>query len=126
MSKTLYCIRHGFAIHNKLYHLIGNKAYREYRDTHLLMEGREQAKHLRQNWKEINDVELVIASPSDRTLETAVLIFRNRPIIALDCLLEYPMGGTDICNWRMDRSESELGILYPYVNLSLIKKEKLE
>ncbi len=22
MSKTLYCIRHGFAIHNKLYHLI--------------------------------------------------------------------------------------------------------
>tara|TARA_Y100000590_G_C15576728_1_gene960733 strand:+ start:144 stop:716 length:573 start_codon:yes stop_codon:yes gene_type:complete len=124
MNKVLYCIRHGIATHNKLFPLIGNKAYREYRDTRLICDGLNQAKQLRQTWKEKDDVELIIASPSRRTLETAVLIFHNKPIVALDCLLEYPIGGTDICNRRMDRSE--LGILYPYVYLSQIPTNELE
>lgn len=115
-TKALYCIRHGRALHNKLFNTIGVNAYREFRDTSLLAEGKEQAKYLRQHWKEIDDVELVIASPCDRTLATATLIFHTTPIIALDCLIEYPIGGTDICNRRMDRSE--LSILYPHVNFS--------
>ena len=89
MNKVLYCIRHGAATHNALFPLIGNKAYHEYRDTRLICKGLAQAKSLRHTWKERDDIELVIVSPSRRTLETAVLIFNNRtPIVALDCLLE--------------------------------------
>ena len=39
MSKTLYCIRHGLALHNVLYWHVGTKAYTEYNDTPLLDEG---------------------------------------------------------------------------------------
>ena len=123
MNKVLYCIRHGQAIHNKLFHIMGVNAYRQFRDTNLLVEGKEEAKKLRQQWTKIKDIELVIASPCDRTLETAVLIFRSKPIIALDCLIEYPMGGTDICNHRIDRTELE--ILYPYVDFSQLTQNVL-
>ena len=44
--KTLYCIRHGYALHNKLFHYIGSRAYREFRDTPLLYEGIIQAQNL--------------------------------------------------------------------------------
>ena len=31
MEKTLFCIRHGYALHNKLFWTIGRKAYGEFR-----------------------------------------------------------------------------------------------
>ncbi len=46
MEKTLYCIRHGYALHNKLFFEIGPRAYSEYRDTPLLEKGFNQAKTL--------------------------------------------------------------------------------
>ena len=62
MIKTLYCIRHGFALHNYVFQFVGPKAYTEFRDTPLLDEGIEQAKTLKENWDKINDVELVVVS----------------------------------------------------------------
>ena len=51
MSKTLYCIRHGLALHNVTFWEIGSKAYSEYKDTRLLEMGVEQAKNLGETWK---------------------------------------------------------------------------
>ena len=103
-TKTLYCIRHGYAVHNKLYHSIGTEAYTTFRDTHLLQEGYEQAKELRETCEELRDVDLVVVSPLSRTLETSMMIFgnSNSPLISKDFLLEYPLGGTEICNRRKD------------------------
>ena len=50
MEKTIYCIRHGYALHNKLFWDIGRRAYNEFRDTPLLEEGYNQAKRLGENW----------------------------------------------------------------------------
>ena len=36
MVKTLYCIRHGLALHNVLFWEIGTDAYTKYNDTRLL------------------------------------------------------------------------------------------
>ena len=88
MSKTLYCIRHGLSLHNKLYHKHGSKTFydKDYVDTMLLPEGRQQAQILGKTWNEINNIELVIVSPLKRTLETAVNIIEtiDVPIIALE------------------------------------------
>ena len=46
MEKTLYCIRHGYAFHNKLFKYIGRRAYIEFPDTPLLEKGYNQAKML--------------------------------------------------------------------------------
>ena len=122
MIKTLYCIRHGFALHNYVFQFVGPKAYTEFRDTPLLDEGVEQAKTLGKNWNKINDVELVVVSPCRRTLETARSIFQNKNvnIIAKDFLIEYPFGGSDICNKR--RSKTELQYFYPNIDFSEISE----
>ncbi len=75
MKKTLYCIRHGYALHNKLFWDIGARAYAEYRDTPLLEVGYNQAKRLNRTWDEIDDVQFVIVSPCIRTLDTATFVF---------------------------------------------------
>ena len=121
--KTLYLIRHGYALHNLLYWKIGKEAY-DIRDTQLMQKGVEQATHLGNKWKEINEINLVVCSPSIRTLDTAVLIFKNTNhiIIALDCLLEYPQGNEE-CNRRKDKSV--LTSLYPQVDFSNLTHEVL-
>lgn len=123
MNKTLYCIRHGFALHNYIYQFIGTKAYTDFRDTPLLDKGIEQAKTLGENWNKINDVELVVVSPCRRTLETARSIFQNKHvnIISKDFLIEFPFGGDDICNKR--RSKKELKHFYPNVDFSEISEQ---
>lgn len=115
MEKTIYCIRHGYALHNKLFWDIGRRAYSEFRDTPLLEEGYNQAKQLGKNWSEINNIQLVVVSPCTRTLETASFIFKDRniPFIAKDFLVEYPLGGEEICNQRKDIEDLEFK--YPYV-----------
>lgn len=117
MSKTIYCIRHGLALHNELYKIHGSKIFYnlDYVDTPLLPKGKFQAYQLNKSWDKINDIELVIVSPLKRALETAIRIFNglNVPIVALDICREYPLG-LQTCNKRSNKEELEL--LYPIVN----------
>ena len=58
---------------------------------------------------------MVIVSPCQRTLDTETFIFQhiNAPTIAKDFLIEYPIGGNEICNKRKDISD--LKYMYPYI-----------
>ena len=116
MEKTLYCIRHGYAFHNKLYKYIGERAYIEFRDTPLLEKGYNQAKMLNKTWKELDDIQLVVVSPLSRTLDTSTFVFQHRNVnmIAKDFLIEYPLGGDEICNKRKDIDD--LRYMYPYIH----------
>ena len=58
ICKTLYCIRHGYALHNQLYKYMGSRAYYEFRGTPLLHEGIEQAKDLNKRWEKIDNIDL--------------------------------------------------------------------
>lgn len=119
MSKILYCIRHGTALHNVLFWEIGETVYRKYRDTPLVAKGRNEAIELGNTWNNIDKVELVIVSPLLRTLQTATNIFckKNVPMIALDCIMEFPQG-LDMCNYR--KTIIEYKPCYPNVDFSLI------
>ena len=107
MSKLLYCIRHGLAEHNINYSKYGLSTFYDpnYVDTSLIPEGFQQAIELRNNWKQLNSIELVIVSPLKRTLQTAVELFKDHPVpmIALECVREYPMG-LQTCNKRSPRN----------------------
>ena len=65
MTKTLYLIRHGFSLHNELYHKIGVDAFRrkEVVDAPLTFLGQQQSIELGQQWKEKHKVDLVLVSP---------------------------------------------------------------
>ena len=123
MEKHLYCIRHGLALHNVLFWHMGSKAYTEHRDTPLLDEGYLQAQKLRNTWEDINKIELVLVSPCLRTLQTCSNIFDKvgTKTIALDCLIEYPMGGDEICNKRKDKEM--LLSNFPWIDFSNIKNK---
>jgi broad specificity phosphatase PhoE len=124
MNKTLYCIRHGTALHNVLFWDYGSEVYQKYRDTPLVAKGVEEAKNLGKTWKEIDNIELVLVSPLLRTLQTASHIFENKniPMLALDCIMEYPQGYSDICNHR--KTIIELKPCYPNIDFSSVNKEK--
>jgi len=121
--KTIYFVRHGYALHNFLFWKIGKQAY-DIRDTQLLQKGIEQASHLGDTWEDKNKIDLVVCSPSIRTLDTALMIFKdtNHKIVASDLILEYPQG-SEVCNRRKDKTV--LQALYPQVNFLDIIYEKL-
>jgi len=102
---------------------MGSKAYTEHRDTPLLDEGYLQAQKLRNTWEDINKIELVLVSPCLRTLQTCSNIFDKvgTNTIALDCLIEYPMGGDEICNKRKDKEM--LLSNFPWIDFSNIKNK---
>ena len=104
--KNLFCIRHGTAEHNVLFHEIGEQAYMSIRDSNLTEEGVVESKLLGQNWVDKNSIELVLVSPLTRTIETAQNIFKdtNVKILAFDELKEYP-GSYEPINHRKDRNE---------------------
>ena len=114
MNKTLYCIRHGEALHNELYKKKGSQVFynKDYVDTVLTPKGETQSLDLGKYWLNKNEIELVIVSPLKRTLQTAYNIFKDTdiPIIALEFTREYPMG-LHTCNKRSNLEE--LKILYP-------------
>jgi len=121
--KTIICIRHGTALHNVLFEKIGLNAYSDYRDTPLVHMGVLESKKLGETWKDKSKIDLVVLSPTSRTLDTTTNIFlshykqNNIPMIALDCLVEYPC--SDNCNKRQD-----LDILtenYKHIDFSQIK-----
>ena len=110
MSKVVYFIRHGYALHNDLFWSIGTDAYKNYQDTPLLHKGYEQAneckkKHVERWQGKLKNIDIVLVSPLSRTISTALSIFGDTKhyctkFIALDCLMEYPQGGDEICNKR--------------------------
>jgi broad specificity phosphatase PhoE len=125
MNKTLYCIRHGKALHNELYKIYGSKTFynEDYCDTVLTPEGEKQSLELGRTWINKKNIELVIVSPLKRTLQTAYNIFKdtNIPIVVLDFTREFPLG-LHTCNKRSNLEE--LKILYPSFDFSNIKENK--
>ena len=127
MSKNIYCIRHGEALHNVLFWEIGEKVYLLYRDTPLTMKGVKQAQQLGESNFCLgnNDIDLILVSPLLRTLQTATNIFCKNPddvlpcpMIALDCIKEYPQG-LDECNHR--KSIQEYKYCFPHVDFTHIE-----
>tara|TARA_B100001559_G_C16477210_1_gene611961 strand:+ start:68 stop:661 length:594 start_codon:yes stop_codon:yes gene_type:complete len=126
MSKKIFCIRHGEALHNVLFWEIGEKVYLLYRDTPLTAKGVKQAQTLgKTGWQEREEIDLIIVSPLLRTLQTATNIFCKDPddkppcpMIALDCLMEYPQG-LDECNNR--KSIDEYKYCFPHIDFSFIE-----
>ena len=105
MSKSLYLIRHGKALHNELFERIGSQAFRLSDGVYppLIKEGIDQSIELGKTWINKKEIELVLVSPLLRTLETAMNIFGKlrTPIVCQEFLREYPMG-EDTCNKRTD------------------------
>ena len=58
MTKLLYCIRHGTALHNVNFDKMGRKAYTEFFDTPLVDLGKLEAVLLGTTWRDIDKVEL--------------------------------------------------------------------
>ena len=119
MTKLLYCVRHGTALHNSLFKTMGPKAYYKFRDTPLINEGILDAIKLRKTWNEKNNIQLVVVSPLSRALRTADIVFKNTqiPIIVLDELKEFPQSG-QLINYRQDTTIMK--ILYPNFDFSNI------
>ncbi len=119
----IWCIRHGTALHNTLFKLIGKKAYTEkvYTDTPMVEQGEEESLKLGKTWKQIHEINLVFVSPCLRTMQTAHNIFKHRNVkmIALDELTEYPQS-VEYCNKR--KTVTELKELYPNVDYSLLEE----
>ena len=117
--KKVYCIRHGKALHNVLYPLIGQVAYtdKKYTDSPLVDEGHYQSEKLGLTWKEKHKIEVVFVSPLTRTLDTAINIFKNTNIklIANEEIIEYPQSN-EYCNLR--KCKSELEKKYPMIDFS--------
>lgn len=119
--KNIYCIRHGKALHNVLFPLIGNIAYEsvEYKDTNLVDEGINQALKIGQIWQKKKDIEVVFVSPLTRCIETANHIFgdTNVKMIAIEEIIEYSQG-IENCNLR--KNKSKLKKLYENIDFSLL------
>ena len=124
MSKLLYLIRHGLAVHNENFLKYGEKTFFDpkYVDTHLIEEGVQQSLQFGKTWQNIDDIELVLVSPLYRTLETATNIFKDKnvPIISLEELREYSIG-QHTCNKRS--SKDILMFNFPHINFDNIKGE---
>ena len=121
---NLYCIRHGESIHNVLYNKYGKKVLfdKRYFDTDLTHKGFNESIHLSNIWEDKYNMDLVLVSPLTRTLKTATNIFKdtNTPIIALECLREYP-NTLHTCNAR--KNKSYLQDIYPIINFDYLETE---
>ena len=109
--KLLYCIRHGYSLHNDLFKNIGEKAFRlpECIDSYLLKKGIQDAVNLNLNETDkLNSVELVLVSPLTRALQTTELGFTGliKPIKVMEILKEWS-NGLDTPNQRKKKSELE-------------------
>jgi len=121
--KTVYCIRHGTAEHNVLFHEVGEKAYMMIRDSNLTPEGETESIELGENWLDKNNIELVLVSPLTRTIKTATNIFKNTniKILAYDELKEYP-GSYEPINHRKDKRDLVLKY-HPTVNFKFLSEK---
>lgn len=115
IPKRVIGLRHGEALHNVLFTMLGKLAYTEYRDTTLTSKGMGQAESTH-----IPTPSLILVSPLMRTLQTAEIMWPNAPKIALECLQEYPQH-TEVCNRRSPKSL--LVQLFPAVDFSDLSAE---
>ena len=69
MAKTLYCIRNA---HNY--------------SSMITLRGLQQINHIKTNWKDLKDVELVITDRDSKSYSTANGIFKGKPLISIDFL----------------------------------------
>ncbi len=90
---TIYLIRHAESVHNVAYKLYGDVIWTDmkYKNPHLTPTGQQQAEMLKKH-QELYKVDDVFVSPSQRTLETARIIYPDGIIHAEDALLEYSPG----------------------------------
>lgn len=114
---VVYGIRHGEAWHNVLFNALGKAAYTNYEDSTLTVRGMTQA--VKGRGQVVPDI--VYVSPLTRTLQTATLMFPETPIIAVECLKEYPQH-VQIINRRSTKSKLE--VLFPTVDFSQILMEE--
>jgi len=131
MSKLIYFIRHGYALHNDLFWSIGRDAYKNYYDTPLLDKGYLQANLCKKKYVKpwdgkLKNIDIVLVSPLSRTISTALTIFGDTShystkFIALDCLMEYPQGGDEMCNRR--KKIELLKDNYPTIDFSELKED---
>ncbi|CAJ2678251.1 phosphoglycerate mutase-like protein 1 [Trifolium pratense] len=154
-SKTIHLVRHAQGIHN----VEGDKNYKaylnpEYFDAHLTPLGWEQVHNLRKHVHSsglINQIDLVIASPLMRTLQTAVGVFGGEgysddktdvlPLMvanagnsfhgAISSLNCPPIVAGELCREHLGvhpcdkrRSVSEYQFLFPAVDFSLIDSDE--
>lgn len=110
LQKNIIGIRHGEALHNIVGKIYGDKVYQQFEDTTLTANGMRQA--IEAN---VPTPDVVLVSPLTRTLQTATLMFSGVPMIALECLKEYPQH-TEICNRRS--SVRVISMLFPHVDFS--------
>jgi len=120
----IYCIRHGKSTHNVEYDKIGRAAFAGDKpfNSHLVADGVRQATRLYENWKERKEIELIIVSPLQRTLETCECVFgkyNSVPVIVMDTLLEFPQG-SHTPNYR--ESKSELQNMYSSYKFEINEK----
>jgi len=127
-EKMVLLIRHGEGAHNVAQREWRNagKAGEPYtvdndpdgllRDAELTALGREQAAALKD---EIQDAEIVFASPMRRATQTALLgASPEVPVLAVEALHE--TGGRHTCDRRLDKAD--LATLFPRVDYSLIQE----
>ena len=114
LRKNVIGIRHGEALHNVVGKIYGEKVYQQFEDTTLTTNGMRQAINAN-----IPAPDIVLVSPLTRTLQTATLMFPNVPMIALECLKEYPQH-IEICNRRS--SIRIISMLFPHVDFQIVKQ----
>lgn len=121
---NLHCIRHGESVHNILYNKYGKKVFfdKRYFDTDLTHKGFNESIDLGNTWTDKNKIDIVFVSPLTRTLKTATNIFKdtNVPIVALECLREYP-NTLHTCNAR--KNKSYLQNIFPRINFDYLETE---
>ncbi len=112
-------IRHGEAKHNVMIRKGMNEEGRALHDPRLTAAGRKQARKLAAKMSTRN-VDLVIASPMKRTLQTALLIFpkRNVPIIVNQDLAEHKCAQCNLGS-KADVLENE----FPQFDFSSLTKK---
>ena len=135
MSKRVFLIRHGEALHNVNWQIFGKDAYynKENLDAPLTDNGLLQATNLSRKWLNKSDIDLILVSPLTRTLQTANGIFADKPnipIVAIDDIKEFPQG-KHTPNIRKPKKELEkywsnvdFDLIEPYD--SFINKEETE
>jgi len=126
MNNNIYCIRHGYSLHNQLGKQYGEQAYLmpECENSYLLQDGIDQAKQLRKDsLEQLKTMDLVLVSSLTRTLETADILFKdlNKRIIVLDILKEFP-NGLETPNKRL--TTSKLKIKFPHFDFSTLQCEE--
>ena len=123
---NIYCIRHGYSLHNQLGKQYGEQAYLmpECENSYLLQDGIDQAKQLRKDsLEQLKNMDVVLVSSLTRALETADILFKNldKQIIVLDILKEFP-NGLETPNKRL--TKSQLKIKFPNFDLSTLQCEE--